>query len=75
MHQANLNLIHKVARATAIDPGRFFVNIARYGNTSSASMLLAASEWRQSNPTLTGPVVFTAFGAGLNWGTLLALPA
>lgn len=75
MHQANLNLINKVARATTIDPTRFFTNIARYGNTSSASMLIAASEWHQRNPTLSGPLVFTAFGAGLNWGALLALPA
>ena len=75
MHQANLNLIHKVARAAAIEPSRFFVNIARYGNTSSASMLIAASEWHGSNPTLDAPLVFTAFGAGLNWGALLALPA
>ena len=75
MHQANLNLIHKVAKATTIDASRFFVNIARYGNTSSASMLIAASEWHQSNAVIDTPVVFTAFGAGLNWGALLALPA
>ncbi len=75
MHQANLNLINKVAKATGIDPTRFFVNIARYGNTSSASMLIAASEWHESNSTLDAPVIFTAFGAGLNWGALLALPA
>lgn len=75
MHQANLNLITKVARAAAIDPARFFVNISRYGNTSSASMLIAASEWHEANPTLTAPLVLTAFGAGLNWGALLALPA
>ena len=77
MHQANLNLITKVARATAIDPTRFFINIDRYGNTSSASMLIAASEWHaQLTPgPLTAPVLFTAFGAGLNWGALLALAA
>ncbi len=75
MHQANLNLIDKVARATTIDRSRFFTNIARYGNTSSASMLIAASEWHASHPALDAPLVFTAFGAGLNWGALLALPA
>lgn len=75
MHQANLNLIDKVARATAIDRTRFFINIARFGNTSSASMLIAASEWHLSNPSIDSPLVFTAFGAGLNWGALLALPA
>ncbi len=74
MHQANLNLIDKVARATAIDRGRFFVNIARYGNTSSASILIAASEWHALHPALDSPLLITAFGAGLNWGALLALP-
>lgn len=75
MHQANLNLITKVARATAIDPARFFVNISRFGNTSSASMLIAASEWHEANLTLAAPLILAAFGAGLNWGALLALPA
>ena len=75
MHQANLNLIAKVARSTAIDPDRFFVNIDRYGNTSSASLLIAASEWHAQLATpLAAPVLFTAFGAGLNWGALLAVP-
>ena len=75
MHQANLNLIQRVAKATAIDPARFFVNIARYGNTSSASLLIAASEWRAQTPSFTEPLLMTAFGAGLNWGALLAVPA
>jgi 3-oxoacyl-[acyl-carrier-protein] synthase III len=77
MHQANVNLIRKVATALAIpDPdARFFRNIQRYGNTSSASLLIAASEWRAANPTPpTAPVVFAAFGAGFNWGAILALP-
>ena len=75
MHQANLNLINKVAKATTIDPARFFINITRYGNTSSASLLIAASEWHENQPTIDAHVVFTAFGAGLNWGALLAVPA
>jgi 3-oxoacyl-[acyl-carrier-protein] synthase-3 len=37
--------------------------------------LIAADEWHgaQTAP-LSGPLVFSAFGAGLNWGALLALP-
>jgi 3-oxoacyl-[acyl-carrier-protein] synthase-3 len=78
MHQANLNLIRKVATALQIpdSEARFFRNIARYGNTSSASLLIAASEWHAANPTPpTSPIVFAAFGAGFNWGAILALPA
>jgi len=72
MHQANLNLIVRVAQALSVSESRFFRNIARYGNTSSASMLIAATEWRRERGQLAGPVVFAAFGAGLHWGALLA---
>jgi 3-oxoacyl-[acyl-carrier-protein] synthase-3 len=75
MHQANLNLIARVAQALAVPEDRFFRNIQRYGNTSSASLLIAAAEWRQQHPSPpAGPLVFTAFGAGLHWGALLATP-
>jgi 3-oxoacyl-[acyl-carrier-protein] synthase III len=75
LHQANLNLIKRVAAALKVPEERFFTNIARYGNTSAASMLIAADEWRQAHPeSLSAPIVFSAFGAGLNWGALLAVP-
>ena len=75
LHQANLNLITRVAAAVKAPRERFFTNIARYGNTSSASLLIAADEWhRAQTAPLSGPLVFSAFGAGLNWGALLALP-
>jgi 3-oxoacyl-[acyl-carrier-protein] synthase-3 len=74
MHQANLNLIRKVALALAVPEQNFFCNIDRYGNTSSASLLIAASEWHAATPTTSKPIVFAAFGAGFNWGSILALP-
>ena len=78
MHQANVNLIRKVATALQVpdSEARFFRNIQRYGNTSSASLLIAASEWHAANPAPpTSPIVLAAFGAGFNWGAILALPA
>jgi 3-oxoacyl-[acyl-carrier-protein] synthase-3 len=73
LHQANLNLITRVAAAVKAPRERFFTNIERYGNTSSASLLIAASEWRDANDgPLTAPILFAAFGTGLNWGALLA---
>src|SRR5271165_258129 len=39
MHQANQNLIDRVARSLEVPAGMFYSNIGRYGNTSSASML------------------------------------
>lgn len=73
MHQANLNLITKVATTLKVPTGRFVQNIQRYGNTSSASLLIALDEFLQQPPT--GPVILSAFGAGLNWGALLATPS
>jgi 3-oxoacyl-[acyl-carrier-protein] synthase III len=73
MHQANQNLMDRVARALDVDAGRFYSNIRRYGNTSSASMLIAASEWWQNpGPGAGGLICFAAFGAGFHWGALLA---
>jgi 3-oxoacyl-[acyl-carrier-protein] synthase-3 len=73
VHQANQNLLTRVAKALNVDSQTFFSNIARYGNTSSASLFIAASEWAERHPP-TGPVVFSAFGAGFHWGAALAMP-
>lgn len=75
LHQANLNLITRVAKSLEVPADRFFANIHRYGNTSSASMLIAAAEWwQQSDGILREPIILAAFGVGLNWGALLAVP-
>jgi 3-oxoacyl-[acyl-carrier-protein] synthase III len=72
MHQANVNLIRKVATALEVPEERFFRNITIYGNTSSASLLIAASEWRAANPEPpAAPIVLAVFGAGFNWGSVL----
>jgi 3-oxoacyl-[acyl-carrier-protein] synthase-3 len=75
LHQANGNLLTRVARALAVPEHLFFRNLERYGNTSSASLLIAAAEWRRAvGQRVDAPVVFAAFGAGLNWGAVLACP-
>jgi 3-oxoacyl-[acyl-carrier-protein] synthase-3 len=71
LHQANQNLLMRVAKSLAVPEERVFSNVARYGNTSSASLLIAAAEWSRQDPP-AGPVVFSAFGAGFHWGALLA---
>ncbi len=71
MHQANLNLITKVAQQLGVEESKFFANIQRYGNTSSASVLIAAAEWRSGGGNFDAPVVMAVFGAGLNWGSVL----
>jgi 3-oxoacyl-[acyl-carrier-protein] synthase-3 len=72
LHQANLNLLTRVAQALSVPEDRFFRNVGRYGNTSSASLLIAVAEWWRSQiGPLTQPIVLAAFGAGLNWGAIL----
>lgn len=72
MHQANQNLIDKMARTLHVPTRKFFSNIARYGNTSSASMLIAAAEWWNGNqPEPGADICFAGFGAGFHWGALL----
>lgn len=74
MHQANQNLIARIAKSLGVAEDRFYSNISRYGNTSSASMLIAAAEWSNSVGFEAGvPVCFAAFGAGFHWGALLAV--
>jgi 3-oxoacyl-[acyl-carrier-protein] synthase-3 len=75
LHQANLVLLTRIAKSLSVPIERFYANIQRYGNTSSASLLIAASEWRiQHTGPLSEPIVLGAFGVGLNWGAVLALP-
>lgn len=73
MHQANQNLIVRVAKALGVPSERFYSNIVRYGNTSSASMLIAAAEYLNGTNLNTGAkICFAAFGAGFHWGAMLA---
>jgi 3-oxoacyl-[acyl-carrier-protein] synthase-3 len=71
VHQANLNLLTRVGKSLDVAPERVFSNIERYGNTSSASLLIAAAEWERGAHE-PGPVVLAAFGAGFHWGALVA---
>jgi 3-oxoacyl-[acyl-carrier-protein] synthase III len=74
LHQANRNLITRVAQSLRVPQERFFCNLDRYGNTSSASLLIAAAEWRRSaRPNSGAPLILAAFGAGFHWGAALAI--
>lgn len=73
MHQANQNLMTRVAQTVGLPPERVFSVIEQTGNTSSASMLIAAAKWVEQQGSLAGAkLAFAAFGAGFHWGALLA---
>lgn len=71
-HQANMRLLERLMKELKIEASQCFVNIEKYGNTSSASWLIAASEAKAAGLLRSGmKVVIAAFGAGLSWGGAL----
>lgn len=71
-HQANLRIIEAVGKLLGLPDDRVFVNIQKYGNTSSASTIVALDEARRQGLIHTGDLVgMVAFGAGLTWGGVL----
>ncbi|UNL86788.1 3-oxoacyl-ACP synthase III family protein [Priestia koreensis] len=68
-HQANLNIIKEIMHKINVPMSKTFTNIEKYGNTSSASVLIAISEALKENRIKHGDLIFTfAFGAGLSYG-------
>jgi 3-oxoacyl-[acyl-carrier-protein] synthase-3 len=68
-HQANQRIIDAVGSRMGIPAERCYVNIERYGNTSSASIPIALDEAVRGGRIQRGQVVLmAAFGAGLTWG-------
>jgi 3-oxoacyl-[acyl-carrier-protein] synthase-3 len=71
-HQANHRIISALGKRLNIGPNRVFVNIEKYGNTSSASVPIALDEARRSGAVGDGSTVISvAFGGGLVWGAAL----
>ena len=67
-HQANARILDSVARHLGV-ADRIHVNIAKVGNTVSASIPLALEECATQGKLKRGDLVLlTAFGAGLTWG-------
>ncbi len=69
-HQVNERIIEAARGKLDLPAEKFFVNIQKYGNTSSASVPIALDEARSSGRVKRGDIVIMlAFGAGLTWGS------
>jgi 3-oxoacyl-[acyl-carrier-protein] synthase III len=69
-HQANKRIIDHAARNLGIPQEKIFVNLQKYGNTSSASIPLCLAEAVSSGRLQEGTrVLMTGMGAGLTWGS------
>ena len=71
-HQANDRINQAVRQALRIPPEKIPSNIARYGNTSAATIGILTDELRRDGTIGEGDLLcFLALGAGLNWGAAL----
>ena len=69
-HQANIRIIENVSERVGIPMQKFFLNIGRYGNTSSASLPIGMNEATEQGKLREGDLVLlTALGGGLAWGS------
>jgi 3-oxoacyl-[acyl-carrier-protein] synthase-3 len=71
-HQANQRITEMVQRRLALRDDQVFSNIAKYGNTTAASIPLALDEAVKQGLIQQGDLVcLVAFGAGFTWGSAL----
>jgi 3-oxoacyl-[acyl-carrier-protein] synthase-3 len=72
LHQANQRILDAVADRLGIPSEKVISNMARYGNTSAASIPIALDEAVRSGKVKPGDVIATSgFGAGLTWGAAI----
>ena len=70
LHQANARILEGIRTALGLAEEKVFMNLDRYGNTSSGSIPLALDEaWRTGRIGPESTVVVCGFGGGLAWGT------
>ncbi|MCM2274104.1 MAG: ketoacyl-ACP synthase III [Candidatus Didemnitutus sp.] len=71
-HQANVRIVEALAGNLGVPLERFYVNIDRFGNTSSASIPIALDEARRAGRIKPGDyTLLVAFGAGFTYGSTL----
>lgn len=69
-HQANSRIIEATAKHAGISMDRVYVNVDRFGNTSSASIGIALDEAFETGRIGEGAtVLMVAFGAGFTWAS------
>lgn len=70
-HQANQRITEAVANQLKVDLSRVYSNIARTGNTSSASIPICLDECVETGRVKSGDnVLMASFGGGFTWGAV-----
>ena len=71
-HQPNIRILQAMARSLDLPMERVFVNLDKYGNTSTATIPIALSEASDAGRLQPGDhILFAAFGGGLSWGAMV----
>jgi 3-oxoacyl-[acyl-carrier-protein] synthase III len=71
-HQANMRIIEATAKHANVSMEKVFVNVDRYGNTSSASIPIALDEAIEEGRVKEGTTaLLVGFGAGFTWGSMV----
>lgn len=71
-HQANVRIVEVISKKLNIPFEKFYMNMERYGNTSSASIPIALSEINERGLLERGDkIMLSGFGGGMTWGTML----
>jgi 3-oxoacyl-[acyl-carrier-protein] synthase-3 len=69
-HQANIRIIKAIGESLKLPSEKVFVNLDRFGNTSSASIPLALGDlWATGAIKKDTTIAFTALGSGLAIGS------
>ena len=72
LHQANERIVEAVARRLKEPMEKFPMTIAKYGNTSTASIPLLIDDMLKRGMLKDGDkIVMSGFGAGMTWGAVL----
>lgn len=68
-HQANTRIIEAAAKMINFPMDKVYLNIERFGNTSSATIPIALDEMNRSGKLKTGNLILMcSFGTGVTWG-------
>lgn len=71
-HQANIRIIDMCIKTLGVDPKKTWLNVAKYGNTSAATLPVCLDEAWAAGALKPGDTVLMAtFGGGLTWGASL----
>jgi len=71
LHQANKRIIESIAKRLKQPMDKFYLNMERFGNTSSATIPIALDELNKAGQLKGKKIAMAGFGAGLTYGSAI----